>query len=45
MARAVQEFIKNRGSLEYYETSALQNADLILRQSDAAFKNGEIGYN
>jgi cobalt-zinc-cadmium resistance protein CzcA len=42
--RAVQELLKNRSSLEYYETSALQNADLILRQSDAAFKGGEIGY-
>jgi cobalt-zinc-cadmium resistance protein CzcA len=42
--RAVQEFIKNRSSLNYYETSALQNADLILRQSGAAFKGGEIDY-
>jgi cobalt-zinc-cadmium resistance protein CzcA len=42
--RAVQEFIKNRGSLDYYESSALQNADLLLRQSDAAFRGGEIGY-
>jgi cobalt-zinc-cadmium resistance protein CzcA len=42
--RALQEFSKNKGSLEYYETSALKNADLILRQSDAAFKGGEIGY-
>jgi cobalt-zinc-cadmium resistance protein CzcA len=42
--RAVQEFIKNNSSVTYYETSALQNADLILRQSDTAFKGGEIGY-
>jgi len=42
--RAVQELIKNRGSLDYYESSALQNADLLLRQSDAAFRGGEIDY-
>ncbi|HEX8059965.1 MAG TPA: efflux RND transporter permease subunit, partial [Cyclobacteriaceae bacterium] len=42
--RAVQEFIKNRNSVSYYETSALQNAELILRQSNTAFKGGEIGY-
>jgi cobalt-zinc-cadmium resistance protein CzcA len=42
--RAVQEFIKNQGSLDYYESSALQNADLLLRQSDAAFRGGEIDY-
>ena len=42
--RAMQELAKNRNSLEYYERSALQNADLILRQSDTAFKNGEIDY-
>lgn len=42
--RAVQEYIKNRGSLDYYETSALANSNLLLRQSDAAFKGGEIDY-
>ncbi|MEI9921034.1 MAG: CusA/CzcA family heavy metal efflux RND transporter [Bacteroidota bacterium] len=42
--RAVQEYLKNVRSVEYYETSASLNADLILRQSDSAFRNGEIGY-
>lgn len=42
--RAVQEYIKNKSSLDYYESSALANAELILRHSDMAFKSGEIGY-
>ncbi len=42
--RAAQELVKNRSSLEYYESSALQNAELILRHSGMAFKNGEIDY-
>jgi cobalt-zinc-cadmium resistance protein CzcA len=31
-------------SLEYYQTSALPNANLILRQFHIAFQNGEIGF-
>lgn len=42
--RAVQEFIKNQGSLEYYESSAVQNASLLLHQAGAAFRGGEIDY-
>lgn len=42
--RAVQEYVKNKSSAEYYETSALQNAELILSQSDKAFREGEIDY-
>lgn len=43
-AQALQEFDKNQASLNYYETSALQNADLILTQARKAYRGGEIGY-
>ncbi len=42
--QALQEFDKNQASLVYYETSALQNAELILSQSRRAYRSGEIGY-
>ncbi len=42
--QAVQEYIKNKNSVVYYQSSALENAERILKQSDVAFKNGEIGY-
>jgi len=42
--QAVQQFLKNKSSLEYYKTSAIPNADLILKQSQIAFVNGEVGY-
>jgi heavy metal efflux system protein len=42
--QAVQNYLKNKNSYEYYTTSALQNADLILKHSELAFQNGEIDY-
>ena len=42
--QAAQLYAKNKNSLEYYSTSALPNAELILKQSQIAFKGGEIGY-
>ena len=42
--RAIQEFQKNKTSLEYYKTSGVPNANLILFKSQIAYKNGEIGY-
>ncbi len=44
LQQAVQQYAKHKSSLDYYQTSALPNADLILKQSQAAFKEGEIGY-
>lgn len=41
--QAVQQFEKNNSSLNYYRNSALPNAQLLLRQSTAAFRAGEIG--
>jgi len=44
MTQALQELDKNQASLQYYEFSALKNADLILTQSRKAYRGGEIGY-
>ena len=44
LQQASQQFQKSRNSLNYYRSSALPNADLILKQSQAAFRGGEIGY-
>jgi cobalt-zinc-cadmium resistance protein CzcA len=43
-AQALRELDKNLASLDYYETSALKNAELILIQSRKAYRGGEIGY-
>lgn len=42
--RAVQEYLKNNNSVQYYTTSALKNAHLLLSQAEAAFRGGEIEY-
>jgi cobalt-zinc-cadmium resistance protein CzcA len=42
--QAVRELNKNLTSVNYYEKSALQNAELILSQARKAFHSGEIGY-
>lgn len=41
--KAVQEFNKDNNNLMYYTQSAMPNAALILRQSQLAYKTGEIG--
>ncbi len=40
----LQEYLQDKNTLEYFEKSALPNADLIIKQADKGFKNGEIGY-
>lgn len=42
--QAYESYLKNRKSLIYYKDSAMPNANLILKQSQTAFKNGEIGF-
>ncbi len=42
--QAVQEFRKNKNSLEYYQNTAIPNANLIEKQTQLAFRNGEIDY-
>jgi cobalt-zinc-cadmium resistance protein CzcA len=44
MDQAIQEYQTYKASLNYFRSSALPNADLILKQSQAAFKGGEIEY-
>ena len=41
-SKAVQEFRKNKVSIDYFKASALPNAQLILHQSQLAYKAGEI---
>ena len=40
--KAVQQFVKHQNSLNYYNSSALPNAKLILRQSGLAYRAGDI---
>lgn len=42
--QAMEQYAKSKGSLAYYQGAALQNAELILKQSELAFRNGEIDY-
>lgn len=42
--QALRELDKNTSNLNYYETSALQNASLLLSQARKAFRSGQIGY-
>lgn len=44
LQQAAQQYSKDKNSLAYYRTSAIPNADLILKQSQTAFRGGEIGY-
>lgn len=43
-SQAADEFLKNRNTIAYYESSALPHATLLIKQADAAFKSGEIAY-
>ncbi|MBE5321174.1 CusA/CzcA family heavy metal efflux RND transporter [Pedobacter sp. MR2016-19] len=42
--QALGEYLKNRKRYDYFITSALSNAALILKNSRIAYQNGEIGY-
>ncbi len=42
--QALQEYLKNNSSVNYYQNSALPNANLIQRQARLAFRGGDIGY-
>jgi cobalt-zinc-cadmium resistance protein CzcA len=43
-SQALQEYEKDKRSLEYYEKTALPNAHLISQQGQKAFRSGEVGY-
>ncbi|WP_025142678.1 CusA/CzcA family heavy metal efflux RND transporter [Pedobacter jeongneungensis] len=40
----LREYLKNKDRYSYFQTSALPNATLILKNSRIAYQNGEIGY-
>lgn len=42
--QSVQTYLKNKSSLTYYKTSALANAELILKQIQLAYKSGDISF-
>jgi len=42
--QALQDLDKNKSNIDYYERSALLNANLLLSQAKKAFRGGEIGY-
>jgi len=42
--QAIQEYLKYKSALSYYEKSALSQSELILTNAQKAFKNGTIGY-
>ncbi|MFH6997408.1 CusA/CzcA family heavy metal efflux RND transporter [Flavobacterium sp. FlaQc-57] len=42
--QASQEYMKNKTSIDYYLTSGLPNAELLLNKSESAYKNGDISY-
>jgi cobalt-zinc-cadmium resistance protein CzcA len=42
--QALREYDKNKESLEYYEKTGLPNAELIIKQSKLAFREGEADY-
>ncbi|HTE23606.1 CusA/CzcA family heavy metal efflux RND transporter [Flavitalea sp.] len=42
--QAIEEYRSNKSTLEYYKTSALKNADLLLYQSKRGYQQGETGY-
>lgn len=42
--QALQEYEKDKRSVEYYEKTALPNAQLILQQGQKSFRYGEVDY-
>jgi len=42
--QVLREYLKNKDRYSYFQTSALPNAALILKNSRIAYQNGEIGY-
>ena len=42
--QAIQEYLKYKSALNYYEESALSQSELILNNAQKAFKSGTIGY-
>lgn len=43
-AQYLQEYLQDKTTLEYFEKSALPNANLIIDQAEKGFRSGDIGY-
>lgn len=44
LQQLIQQYNKHNSALDYYEKSALAQAELIIQNADKAFKGGEIAY-
>ncbi|MHB1179506.1 MAG: TolC family protein, partial [Daejeonella sp.] len=44
LQQLIQQYNKHKSALDYYEKSALAQADLIIQNAEKAFKGGEIAY-
>ena len=42
--QAIQQYLKEKNSVSYYRSSALKNADLILKQAKLGYQQGNTGY-
>ena len=42
--QAIQQYLKEKNSVSYYRSSALKNADLILKQAKLGYRQGNTGY-
>ena len=42
--RVAQDFIKYKAMLDYYENAALQQANIIIENTNKSYKNGNINY-
>lgn len=42
--QAIQQYLKDKSSVSYYRSSALKNADLILRQAKLGYQQGDTDY-
>jgi cobalt-zinc-cadmium resistance protein CzcA len=40
----LRQYYKHRSALQYYETTALPQADLIIKNAEKGFRNGELSY-
>jgi cobalt-zinc-cadmium resistance protein CzcA len=43
-AQVMEQYNKNQQAVNYYETTALKNADTIIQTADKQFLNGDINY-
>ena len=44
MNKLIQQYRKHKTAVSYYENTALAQADLIIKNAEVGFKNGEISF-